>query len=155
MKKGNQYTNPRDYTDTEARCARCKCMKPFADFGPDSKMKVTSYCKECRRARWSEWSKKNRGTSEYKAARNNTMRKWKHKLSMVQYIEKLVDQVDGCAICGKYLGFQSDRDVHLDHDHSTGKLREFLCRNCNIGLGSFLDNPKFLDSAIAYLEKHS
>jgi len=39
----------------------------------------------------------------------------------------------------------------IDHDHETGKVRGILCVNCNLGLGSFKDNPKVLKNAINYL----
>jgi hypothetical protein len=34
-----------------------------------------------------------------------------------------------CAICGK-----AD-NLHIDHDHNTGKIRGLLCAKCNIALG--------------------
>lgn len=58
----------------------------------------------------------------------------------------------GCAICGCS---QDDRTIHLDHDHSTGKIREPLCTSCNTGLGLLRDDPELLEAAIAYLRKHS
>jgi len=42
----------------------------------------------------------------------------------------------------------------IDHCHVTGKGREYICHNCNIGLGSFRDNVVLLNSAVQYLEKH-
>jgi len=44
---------------------------------------------------------------------------------------------------------------HLDHDHSTGKFRGYLCNNCNVGLGMLQDCPVVLDKAIAYLNAHN
>ena len=32
-----------------------------------------------------------------------------------------------------------------------GKFRGLICHNCNLGLGSFRDNPKLLKNAIDYL----
>lgn len=39
----------------------------------------------------------------------------------------------------------------MDHDHSNGEFRGFLCGNCNAGLGRFKDNREFLLAAEAYL----
>jgi len=41
--------------------------------------------------------------------------------------------------------------AHLDHCHTTGKIRGFLCQKCNHGLGLFNDSIQALKSAIEYL----
>ena len=55
-----------------------------------------------------------------------------------------------CAICGT-VGAYSDRGLHVDHDHVTGKFRGLLCAHCNHGLGKFKDSKKLLRLAIEYL----
>jgi hypothetical protein len=66
-----------------------------------------------------------------------------------------------CSICG---ASGDDVAFHVDHDHaccpgtgsSCGKcIRGLLCRNCNIGLGHFNDDPQRLALAITYLNFHS
>jgi hypothetical protein len=54
----------------------------------------------------------------------------------------------GCAICG------STHRVHMDHDHSNGKVRAALCENCNRAVGLFADEPDRLRAAAKYLEHH-
>jgi Recombination endonuclease VII. len=73
----------------------------------------------------------------------------KHNLSAAEYEHMLVSQNNQCAICGKF--FKSTTP-HIDHDHETGLVRGLLCSKCNTGLGMFKDNPRFLASAIVYLE---
>lgn len=58
----------------------------------------------------------------------------------------LADQQGNCLICGETMV-----KPYVDHDHSTGKVRGLLCRACNLGLGLFRDNQKYLLSAIYYL----
>ena len=60
-----------------------------------------------------------------------------------------------CDICnekGFLLNPTYDRKFVIDHDHSTGKVRGWLCHNCNRGLGLFQDNIKLLEKAKSYLE---
>jgi len=53
--------------------------------------------------------------------------------------QKIFDKQKGkCKICGKHqneLGYR----LHIDHDHSTGRIRCLLCRECNCKLG-WLEN---------------
>ena len=52
-----------------------------------------------------------------------------------------------CEICG----LRSDISLCLDHEHFTGMFRGWLCKNCNVGLGHFRDNPEALEKAAKYL----
>ena len=56
-----------------------------------------------------------------------------------------------CAICGK----QPKGFLVIDHDHKTEEVRGMLCKQCNIGLGAFKDNPMFLFNAVKYLLKNN
>lgn len=58
-----------------------------------------------------------------------------------------------CSICGSKTS-KSSLDFCVDHCHTTGKVRGFLCHPCNKGLGAFYDNPIFLANAIKYLKEH-
>jgi hypothetical protein len=40
--------------------------------------------------------------------------------------------------------------IHVEHDHSTGRVRGAACYSCNLGL-SFLDRPDWVAQAMAYL----
>lgn len=40
----------------------------------------------------------------------------------------------------------------VDHDHSTGQIRGWLCRPCNSGLGLLGDTADGLRRALTYLE---
>lgn len=57
-------------------------------------------------------------------------------------------QLGRCAICLLPL---SETKVHVDHDHTTGRVRGLLCKTCNPGLGFFRDDPKVLMRAANYL----
>ncbi|WP_104727676.1 Hpy99I family type II restriction endonuclease [Helicobacter felis] len=59
-----------------------------------------------------------------------------------------------CPICEKRSIVGVTAQLVRDHDHKTGKGREWICDSCNTGLGRFKDNPKFLEKVIEYLKKH-
>src|ERR1700683_2768076 len=45
------------------------------------------------------------------------------------------------------------RDLHLDHDHKTGKPRGWLCHHCNIAIGNAEDSPWRLRALADYVER--
>jgi Recombination endonuclease VII len=54
-------------------------------------------------------------------------------------------QENKCAVCG------AEGELHLDHSRRNNRLRGYLCRRCNTGLGQFHDSRKLLEAAIRYL----
>jgi hypothetical protein len=59
-------------------------------------------------------------------------------LSLQDYRAMLERQGKVCGIC-KTPG----KPLCVDHCHATGKVRGLLCRDCNLGLGNYKDNPVF------------
>lgn len=69
-----------------------------------------------------------------------------YKISVEEMLA-LFREADGlCTIC-------RDREPsHIDHCHTSGRVRGFICGQCNTGLGMFRDSPEFLRAAARYLE---
>lgn len=59
-----------------------------------------------------------------------------------------------CAICQKQETAWPRKNLAVDHDHNTGKIRALLCTACNMAIGLMRDDPDRLRSAANYLEKH-
>ena len=74
----------------------------------------------------------------------------KYSLTPDQYNAMIDAQDSQCLICGYEFG-QKKGDLHVDHDHETGKVRGLLCDKCNRGLGYFRDNAQVLFNAALYL----
>ncbi|MFD8117024.1 endonuclease VII domain-containing protein [Streptomyces microflavus] len=54
-----------------------------------------------------------------------------------------------CALCQRANG--ATRNLSVDHDHATGKVRGLLCRPCNNTLGHARDAVAFFVRGINYL----
>jgi len=63
----------------------------------------------------------------------------------------LNNQNNQCLICVK----QDTKNLSVDHNHQTGKIRGIICNDCNVVLGRVRDSIKTLKSMIKYLEKYN
>jgi hypothetical protein len=77
--------------------------------------------------------------------------KRKYGITIEQYDAMLEAQGGGCFICGRPP--REDISLHVDHDHSTGKIRGILCFCCNNALADFQEDPILLAKAAAYLDR--
>lgn len=50
--------------------------------------------------------------------------------------------------CGRVLTL---KEMHLDHDHKTGRFRGWICRSCNHGIGMLGDTIEGVQNALDYL----
>lgn len=119
---------------------------------PDGKR---SRCKECESLDQKE-AKQKRLAEDYEGTRSKERRhnlKRVFGMSLEEYAIRLQTQQGVCAICGGLC--KSGRRLAVDHNHTTGKIRDLLCGNCNGGLGKFQDNPELLIKAVNYLKGHN
>lgn len=137
-------------------CNKCFTLKPLPLFYKDKKGKHGRgyFCKECANANSRRTHYKLKQNPDYKLSKRASYIKNKHGISLQEYEEKLAKQNYACAICGVKLP-TSGSLTHLDHDHNTGMLRDFLCTNCNRGLGHFQDSTSLLEKAKNYLNTHN
>lgn len=72
-------------------------------------------------------------------------------MTIEQYDAMLEAQGGGCFICGRPP--REDISLHVDHDHTTGKVRGILCFCCNNALADFQEDVQLLAKAAAYLDR--
>lgn len=82
--------------------------------------------------------------------------KRRYNITKEDYERMLESQGSVCKICGKPPRNTSQQTavLHVDHNHTTGKVRGLLCGKCNTGLG-FIEQEELLKAAKAYLEDYS
>lgn len=96
--------------------------------------------------------------TNYHIARNRRLKSM-YGITLEQFNILSEKQNHLCAICGNPQ-IQNRRHnnektpLAVDHCHSTNKIRELLCSNCNGALGLFKDNITVMNKAIEYIKKH-
>lgn len=81
--------------------------------------------------------------------RDKSLQKY-YGISLTEYDEILTKQNGVCAICNTK---PKTKNLAVDHDHTTNRVRGLLCSNCNTGLGLFKDEPNLLKKSIKYLKE--
>lgn len=135
---------------SEIRERVCQNCGTSYTLGVDSTLH--KYCKvKCRNAHHNKHSGKiYRNSDKGKAS----MRRWRlfkeFNLTEQDYDSMFAKQNYSCAICKtkEPTGY----NWHVDHCHTTNKVRGILCSKCNQGLGLFNDDGNILMSAKEYLE---
>ena len=137
------------------QCTKCKEFKPFTEFNKHKRHKdgLRFRCRRCesedaKEAKLKNLDKDYLGTRLKERAANL---KRVFGMSLEEYEDKANKQNNVCAIC--QLPCKSGKRLAVDHNHTTGKIRDLLCGNCNGGLGKFQDDPELLKKAAEYLEK--
>jgi len=69
-------------------------------------------------------------------------------ITVEQYHQILKDQDGLCAICKTFMN-----PPHIDHCHSSGKVRGLLCNDCNTSLGKFKESAENLRRAARYIDR--
>jgi hypothetical protein len=78
-------------------------------------------------------------------------RKRKFGVTPENYKRMLLNQNGVCIICG---GNRSKKDLCIDHDHTTNKIRGLLCSLCNSAFGLMEENIEWLQKMIDYKMQH-
>ena len=93
-----------------------------------------------------EWRSKNR------EKRRNIELKHRFGITLEDYNNMFIQQEGKCKICKKHQT-ELKTTLHVDHDHTSGKVRGLLCKQCNFAIGYFQDDPQICRDAAIYLEE--
>lgn len=160
-------------------CIKCGGSKPLHEFYSQPGMRDgrRNDCKQCmndaRKLRYranrdvyirraQQWKRDNReryregqrrrrlqrGPIEIRRERDQHLQRT-YGLTLEDYEFLLVSQRGRCTICGKPDGDQ----LHVDHDHLTGRVRGLLCGNCNRAMGLFHEDAARFEAAGEYLRR--
>jgi hypothetical protein len=86
----------------------------------------------------------------YRQTRRTTILKNRYGITEDDYDVMFKEQDGLCAICKQP---STHKNLDVDHNHETNKVRGLLCNNCNRGLGHLQDSVLVLESAINYLKR--
>jgi hypothetical protein len=128
------------------KCCTCKSMLPRAYFYPICRggERLQASCKKCKKIREQAFRKTNPEWFQ------NFELKRRRGISLEQYNAMLAKQYSKCAICETHAGICGR--LHVDHSHTTGRIRGLLCNNCNRSIGLLKDSIGVLKKAVDYLE---
>lgn len=79
----------------------------------------------------------------------------KYGITAAKFAEMLSAQGGKCACCGHGFnmeGSQTERPC-VDHNHTSGEVRELLCGRCNLAAGNVADSSVRAEQLAAYLKK--
>lgn len=72
----------------------------------------------------------------------------KYKISPIEILN--LYKIDNCSICNSSLKNKSC----IDHNHTTGKVRDVICHNCNVIIGMAKEKTFILEKIIKYIKQH-
>lgn len=150
--------------EIKIKLTSAEISKRFRERHPE---KVKETQKKWREKNKDKLKEKNKITNSNrdKDKHNEYMKEWRKKkpynsknadlkkcygITIDDYNKKLEHQDYKCAICNMP---QGKRALAVDHNHSTGQVRDLLCHKCNTSIGLMDENIDKIKSLISYLEK--
>jgi len=129
-------------------CSKCKIEKPLTEFHKRNN-RPSGYASSCKKCRTKE-----KRSPDY--IRNYDLKK-SYGITLDDYNSMFEEQGGKCAICKIHLNdirYGKKKNLCVDHDHKTGKVRGLLCDKCNRGIGLLKDDVNVLNNAINYLKRN-
>ena len=118
------------------KCTKEGCGNKARIRGQD---KYGYLCETCHRKKYP----RNKGRNERQRSVRQMRRRGICKVMSRALAARVGNQ---CPICLHVVN-----ELVLDHDHTTGRYRGMICRQCNAGVGLLKDDPKVCERAAKYL----
>lgn len=153
------------------KCNVCKEIKSLDYFYIQRINKKTGtityqyFCKQCNAKKSSDhykktfhgndaekWKEKRKNRRQTKQSKDWYVRyrlQTRFGLTVEEFNEKKKEQNNKCYLCNRK---NSKKELCIDHNHNTGKIRKLLCHRCNTTLGLVDENITLLKNMIIYLE---
>ena len=125
-------------------CSECGVEKATSEFHPhaNTKDRLRAKCRQCtgiENKRWAEFNKLKIKDAYYKRT---------YGISYDEVLSKHEELGHKCEVC-----FEEQGLLDVDHCHSSGKVRGFLCSRCNLLLGKIEGNKELINKLYAYLDE--
>ena len=163
-------------SDEGRLCCHCKTIKPFSKYTKDIKSGYRGFrreCKDCANDRARKYyadnkekvcdrtranHKERRKDPSFKVRERDRRIQFCYGITLAGYNSMFENQKEVCAICGGKETAKAKgviKNLSVDHDHKSGKVRAILCSKCNAILGLADDDTGLLSKCISYLRRHS
>lgn len=131
------------------KCSKCLESKNEILFSK-KRWKLNTVCKKCVSIYYAKWAKENREKHNSNVRKYKQKNKLKISAKLYNIDENILTEILNiswwrCMIC------KEERKLHIDHNHTTWKVRWMLCQNCNRWIWMFYDNINILNNAIKYI----
>lgn len=120
-------------------------------------MKVCSKCKVEKELKYFNTRKGTKSThrSLCKTCEKDTRFKRDYNITHEDYLNLLEKQNYKCVCCGINNKDAGVKGLVVDHNHTTGAVRELLCSQCNTALGLLKENEEVVSNMLEYIRKHN
>lgn len=147
--------------DELRHCTACKERKALSEFPKNKACSQgrTRVCRKCTSASSRRWvanvGKKNPNFVANRLLSQEKDRAKRYGLTLEELEAMKVKSAGKCEVCENPPSGRgtSGKSLHIDHCHSTGKIRGMLCARCNLTLGRFGDDSNLLRKLAEYLER--
>lgn len=137
-------------------------LYPHALCHPDKKHHSKGLCEVCYRAKYrkeyrlelNEYDKARShryGSPAYMLQAFKSRIKRKYNIAYEYFLNLLTTQNNLCFLCKKPP--KEGKSLHIDHNHSTMKVRGLLCATCNWFLGKIDKDPTMLERLNEYVKR--